>query len=408
MQRPRPRNFSIALIVFVLTPYGEVATVTGAPMDLDELLQPPLQPPHEPPHEPPHAGPRSAASPASVGGSPFSLVSARLRERLCEALRARVPSLEVTARLHPLMPRLLADGAVCIPLWTAGRISDDADLRSDRGLADLARALGDPTIEAEAEAEFRRRLASDPIAHQMVGEATRLRAVASDEALRELSPGEVPPIFALLPTVFTIDQLRLAAAPMALAAGTELERSSNFRRRVNEFIEQGVLGDCGEAVGAAHRGRPPRLYRFDAAGWEEWLHRRSQGHRPDDDGVRYDMAPREDRIAEFAEPEPRIEPSFPPSAPPMGRSDDAVYSRSEEPNRMDRSPRMPVRHRRQEINWVGRHGEAPREPRVDELERQVERLSGEVQAGREQMSELMRMLGAELRARRSGDEEPRR
>jgi hypothetical protein len=400
MQSPRPRNISIALIVFVLTPYGEVTTVTAAPVDLDELLQSQ--------HKPPHGGPRSVASPVPAGASPFSHFSARLRERLCDTLRARVPSLEVTARLHPLMPRLLADGAVCIPLWTAGRISDDADLRSDRGLAELARAIGDPTIEADAEAEFRRRLASDPIAHQMVGESTRLRAVASDEALRQISPDEVPPIFALLPGVFTIDQLRLAAAPMALAAGTELERSSNFRRRVNEFIEQGVLADCGEAVGAAHRGRPPRLYRFDAAGWEEWLHRRSLGHRPDDDGVREDMAPREDRVTEYRERMPRIEPSFPPSAPPMGRPDDAIYSRSEEPNRPDLHRRRLARQVRYELPWSEREGVRPREPRVDELERQVERLSGEVQAGREQMSELLRMLGAELRARRSGDEEPRR
>ena len=403
MQRPRPRNFSIALIVFVLTPHGEVATVVGAPMDLDELLK--AQ--HESQRESPHGGPRPLASPPSVGGSPFPLFSARLRDALCDALRARVPSLEVTTRLHPLMPRFLADGAICIPLWTAGRISDAVGLRPDRGLADLARAIGDPTIEAEAEAEFRRRLASDPIAHQMVGEATRLRAVASDEAQRALPPGEVPPIFALLPTVFTIDQLRLAAAPMAMAAGAELERSSNFRRRVTDFIESGVLADCGEAAGATHRGRPPRLYRFDAAGWEEWIHRRSQAHRLEEDGVRFDMAAREDRIAEFAPQEPGIEPSFPPSALSVERSDDAIYSRGE-PNQPDRSRRMLARQLRYEINWAGREGVRPREPRVEELERQVERLSGEVQAGREQMSELMRMLGAELRARRSGDEESRR
>jgi len=387
MQSPRPRNISIALIVFVLTPSGDVDTIAVAPTDLDDLLE------------------RSSAAQGSVAVT-SSLGGGRLSDQLRDAIRSRLPSVVLPARMRPLTPRILRDGAICIPLWTTGRPVDAGAVGSDGGLANLSRAIGDPTLTSEAKTEFRRMLASDPMAHQMVGEATRARALAADEALREPSPDEVPPIFALLPMVFTIDQLRVAASQLVVAAGSEIERPSNFRRRVSEFIESGVVVDCGDAVGASHRGRPPRLYRFDPAGWQEWLFRRSQPHRSDDASIRSDQVFREVGIAEFIRPERRDLPS--PSTDPRVSRDDAPYGWPSELNPPARASAKGSPPTSRKLLEVARRDESPREPRVDELERQVERLSGEVQAGREQMSELLRMLGAELRARRSGDEEPRR
>jgi hypothetical protein len=109
----------------------------------------------------------------------------------------------------------------------------------------------------------------------MLGEGARLRALAMDELARESMADELPPIFALLPEVFTIEHLRSAISQVAHRPELEAESSSNFRRRIMEFLKYGVLVEVGDVDVTRQKGRPAMRYRFAAHAWRRWLSTRS-------------------------------------------------------------------------------------------------------------------------------------
>jgi hypothetical protein len=265
-------RLSFALVVFVLSPDGELDTIGGEPVSARELGMV-------------HGG----ASAGDVG-------AALLRGTPWEPVRG-----VTTARLRPLMPRVGRRGEVVVPMWTSGRFPAGGvwDLSSrfggplhGRALERLAELLGDPSLVSEAQVEFRRALASDPLSHQMVGEGVRLRGLALD-GLEEIRAQEIraqemsargmvgfapsdgrpplPPLLALLPAEFTIEQLRVAVRRVARIDEEELESASNFRRRIAEFVEARVLVEVGDVEDAKQKGRPAKLYRFDAERWHGWL-----------------------------------------------------------------------------------------------------------------------------------------
>lgn len=250
-----PLRFSYAIVVFVLTPDGRTETVGGQIEASNEL-----------------------AAAAAKG---------RALPRLIEdEARRFLPRGAMRTRVRPLMPRFSDPTTVLLPLWTFGRIDADwrAAERGDSGgiedlrfgaIERLAARIGDLSLVAEAGAEFRRALLSDPMTHQMIPDAARLRALARDESDRDGAHDELPPIFAMLPDLFTIEELRGALRCLGHAVDDGVESSSNFRRRVAEFLEQGVLVDAGEVGDWQQKGRPPRLYRFVHPRWLHWLRRRA-------------------------------------------------------------------------------------------------------------------------------------
>lgn len=149
--------------------------------------------------------------------------------------------------------------------------------------------MADETLESEAESEFRRALAADPMANRMIGDDSRMRSLALDELARGAIRGELPPVLAMLPECFTIDDLRMALARISRTPPEEVESSSNFRRRLHELVGMKVLRPVGVPgqpwvrAGAAvdedgsRPGRKPQLYTFDAGRWREWLLERAGG-----------------------------------------------------------------------------------------------------------------------------------
>ena len=245
---PEP-TASFALIVFVLLPDGRVATIGGGQLRAGRLR----------------------------GLSQREFADMLRRDRAWE-----LPPDTMTSRLHPLMPRLTRDGVVQ-PLWATGRITQEytghldraLSLRHDLGaLERLADELRDPSLVEEAIADLRRALAADLVTNQVTGESVRLRALAAQESRARSDGGELPLLMSLLPRTFTIDQLREAATGAVGLASDEAETSSNFRRRVTELVEAGVLREVGEVALVEKRGRPPMLYTFDRERWSEWVFRR--------------------------------------------------------------------------------------------------------------------------------------
>ena len=265
-------RISVALIVFVLSPEGELDTVGGDPVPARML------------------GFGDRRAPAG------DLEAALLRAMPWEGLRGVVAS-----RLRPLTPRLLRHGEMVMPMWASGCLPPggvealppgrSGDVYR-RALERLSLHLDDASIVAEAHAELRRALASDPVSHQMVGEGVRLRGLALDglDELRlrdraAIDSGEapygayprprvrapLPPLLALLPSEFTIEQLRAAVRRVARLDEEELESASNFRRRIAELLEARVLVEVGDVEDAKQKGRPAKLYRFDAESWSGWL-----------------------------------------------------------------------------------------------------------------------------------------
>ncbi len=255
MNRSEPAlSLSLSLIVFVVTPDDEggarVGTIGG------EIV-----------------------SPRGLDG--FDPRSQTLSDYVTRAMRWNLPPGTVTSRIRPLMPRLSSPTSVLLPLWTTGRIADfDSSEALPSGgrlnaLERLAETLRDSTLVTEANSEFRRALAADPLSHQMLGEGARLRALAMDELARESMADELPPIFALLPEVFTIEHLRSAISQVAHRPELEAESSSNFRRRIMEFLKYGVLVEVGDFDVTRQKGRPAMRYRFAAHAWRRWLSTRS-------------------------------------------------------------------------------------------------------------------------------------
>jgi predicted ArsR family transcriptional regulator len=90
-------------------------------------------------------------------------------------------------------------------------------------------------------------------------------------------------VIALLPETFTLNELQQAIATTLGIHADEMESSSNFRRRLQEFVHRGVLQETSaprDAATVERAGRPPRHYRFDPVGWQRWLHEhRARGSR---------------------------------------------------------------------------------------------------------------------------------
>ena len=254
-----PTRLSFALVIFVLAPGGHIATIGG--QELTEGHVAPL----------PGRG-------------------AGLADMVRNHMERVLPPDTITSRLRPLMPRLRGDGVVVLPLWATGRLPSVEVWRATLGriadrpfdaLGRLADQLHDPSLVTEAHSEFRRALASDPVSHQLMSEGGRLRALAMDEldaaSARELG---IPPVFGLLPDRFTIEHLQLAVTQAARLHEGDIQKSSNFRRRLVEFIDFGVLERTEGVVPTDAKGRPPQLYRFNRERWMAWLLARRGDHEP--------------------------------------------------------------------------------------------------------------------------------
>ena len=337
---PQP-SLSVALVIFVLTPEGRVETLGG-----EELTS-------------------GRMAPVRSGGLDLSQIIRREMESV-------LPVGTVTSRIRPLMPRLRGNGAVTLPLWATGRVPEAVfraggvgELRGLRfgALERLALSLRDDSLVTEARSEFRRALAADPVSHQLMGDATRLRALAVDELAREsLSGDEMPPIFGLLPTMFTLDELHMAVNEAAHLRPGEVEKSTNFRRRLVDLVRDHVLTEVGERVGPEQRGRPAKLYSFSMDGWRIWL---SRQHRAMDvraesvmsremssyrtvrsmrNAMPESRAPEMDRIAAYSIDPSVVGPVAPGSREPEGpvraARKEAPSSASDEQSRVDRLESM--------------------------------------------------------------------
>ena len=254
-----PTRLSFALVIFVLAPGGHIATIGG--QELTEGHVAPL----------PGRG-------------------AGLADMVRNHMERVLPPDTITSRLRPLMPRLRGDGVVVLPLWATGRLPSVEVWRATLGriadrpfdaLGRLADQLHDPSLVTEAHSEFRRALASDPVSHQLMSEGGRLRALAMDEldaaSARELG---IPPVFGLLPDRFTIEHLQLAVTQAARLHEGDIQKSSNFRRRLVEFIDFGVLERTEGVVPTDAKGRPPQLFRFNRERWMAWLLARRGDQEP--------------------------------------------------------------------------------------------------------------------------------
>lgn len=268
-----PLQISFALVVFVLTPEGKVATIGGQELTDGHVA----------------ALPRRGQSIAGV---------------IRESVEQLLPPGTITSRIRPLMPRLRRDGMVVLPLWATGRLPEGehltalvarAEFRPFDALGRLADQLNDHTLVDEAHSEFRRALASDPVSHQLMSEGGRLRALAMDELdlIRNREDG-IPPVFGLLPKRFTIEQLQLAVRQAARLLPEDIQKSSNFRRRLVELTELGVLERTYDTAPTDARGRPPQFYRFNSERWIEWLQaRRHEG------GLGHGRRPASEAMADF-------------------------------------------------------------------------------------------------------------
>ena len=251
-----PTRLSFALVIFVLAPGGRIATIGGQEGHV----------------------------------APLPGRGAGLADMVRNHMERVLPPDTITSRLRPLMPRLRGDGFVVLPLWATGRLPSAEVWRATLGriadrpfdaLGRLADQLHDQGLVAEAHSEFRRALASDPVSHQLMSEGGRLRALAMDEldaaSARELG---IPPVFGLLPDRFTIEHLQLAVTQAARLHEGDIQKSSNFRRRLVEFIDFGVLERTEGVVPTDAKGRPPQLYRFNRERWMAWLLARRGDHEP--------------------------------------------------------------------------------------------------------------------------------
>ncbi len=254
-----PTRLSFALVIFVLAPGGHIATIGGQELTEGHV-------------------------------APLSGRGAGLADMVRNHMERVLPPDTITSRLRPLMPRLRGDGVVVLPLWATGRLPSVEVWRATLGriadrpfdaLGRLADQLHDPSLVTEAHSEFRRALASDPVSHQLMSEGGRLRALAMDEldaaSARELG---IPPVFGLLPDRFTIEHLQLAVTQAARLHEGDIQKSSNFRRRLVEFIDFGVLERTEGVVPTDAKGRPPQLYRFNRERWMAWLLARRGDHEP--------------------------------------------------------------------------------------------------------------------------------
>lgn len=268
---PAPR-ISLSLIVFVFTADDRLETVGGRIVEFHHF--PSLTRGREPSNEVPNS--TDANEP--------------IRRMLLDSL----PSGTLPSRIYPLMPRVRDDASVFLPYWAAGRLNAStargrAEAHGDSlqldALERLARLVRDDSLVHEARSEFRRAVAMDPVSMRLISDTARAGIVATAESERrrdrdcdrggDSEQSEYPPLFALLPEQFTIDELHRAILRAAQLSGEEFESSNNFRRRLKELLDTEVLVDLGQAGDEGSKGRAPRLYRFDKRNWRVWIERNS-------------------------------------------------------------------------------------------------------------------------------------
>lgn len=214
---------------------------------------------------------------------------------LTEVLARHLRGIEITSRIHPLLPRPMRGGRLAIPVWAMARAiparmhgADPAALARMRGRASdldlahplhaldrLGEELDDPGFGRQVMSAIRAALATDPFAQRVVGDEVRLSALSKDR----LSDGEhpragLPAVVAILPESFTLGELQQAIAATLDLPPHAMESGSSFRRRIQEFVHRRVLRETTAArePGEADRvGRPPRRYVFDPDAWRLWL-----------------------------------------------------------------------------------------------------------------------------------------
>jgi hypothetical protein len=433
-----------ALVIFLLTPEGDIVTVGGVRIRVQDLmLHTGLAGRGE------RGGDRDAIERAVPDSEPeFARVIRR-------ATLAELPEGTNITSIRALIPRMFSLDRVVIPLWATGSVPRHAletllaHARPNAGaLERLSRELRDPSLVAEANRAFRQALAADPMVHQLVGDATRLRALSAEVIERASRPLERPLIASMLPELFTIDQLRFAVSQIAVAAGREVESSSNFRRRLSDLMECGVLVDAGESHEVEQRGRPPRLYRFELARWAGWLAQKAVGDLAEDRAELVQRSPRRKRdepdaakrlIATKSDLEPStgertreelilarlLSLSQQPRKARYARRAQSIdfdefaaeelaadgMSAARSPSMERAASEFPVRSPDRSldpslaaVSGTAPAGEgaqqAPASARIEQLEQLVSRLSNDVETGRAETNRLLRLVEEQLRARR--------
>lgn len=202
---------------------------------------------------------------------------------IAQVLAPHLGSARLTSRVHPMLPRMTRFGQLGIPVWAiarAPRFEETADPHF--ALDALGGELGDGRFAAHVMSTVRAALATEPFAQRIVGDDLRMLALKEDR-LSSDPTGDRPTVIALLPETFTLNELQQAIAATLGIHPDEMESSSNFRRRLQEFVHRGVLQEAPsprEAAPAERAGRPPRHYRFDPEEWRRWLREhRSRGSR---------------------------------------------------------------------------------------------------------------------------------
>jgi hypothetical protein len=433
-----------ALVIFLLTPEGDIVTVGGVRIRVQDLML--------------HAG---LAGRGERGGDRDAIERAvsdsepEFARVIRRATLAELPEGTNITSIRALVPRMFSLDRVVIPLWATGSVPRHAletllaHARPNAGaLERLSRELRDPSLVAEANRAFRQALAADPMVHQLVGDATRLRALSAEVIERASRPLERPLIASMLPELFTIDQLRFAVSQIAVAAGREVESSSNFRRRLSDLMECGVLVDAGESHEVEQRGRPPRLYRFELARWAGWLAQKAVGDLAEDRAELVQRSPRRKRdepdaakrlIATKSDLEPStgertreelilarlLSLSQQPRKARYARRAQSIdfdefaaeelaadgMSAARSPSMERAASEFPVRSPDRSldpslaaVSGTAPAGEgaqqAPASARIEQLEQLVSRLSNDVETGRAETNRLLRLVEEQLRARR--------
>jgi hypothetical protein len=433
-----------ALVIFLLTPEGDIVTVGGVRIRVQDLML--------------HAG---LAGRGERGGDRDAIERAvsdsepEFARVIRRATLAELPEGTNITSIRALIPRMFSLDRVVIPLWATGSVPRHAletllaHARPNAGaLERLSRELRDPSLVAEANRAFRQALAADPMVHQLVGDATRLRALSAEVIERASRPLERPLIASMLPELFTIDQLRFAVSQIAVAAGREVESSSNFRRRLSDLMECGVLVDAGESHEVEQRGRPPRLYRFELARWAGWLAQKAVGDLAEDRAELVQRSPRRKRdepdtakrlIATKSDLEPStgertreelilarlLSLSQQPRKARYARRAQSIdfdefaaeelaadgMSAARSPSMERAASEFPVRSPDRSldpslaaVSGTAPAGEgaqqAPASARIEQLEQLVSRLSNDVETGRAETNRLLRLVEEQLRARR--------
>ncbi len=169
--------------------------------------------------------------------SSFSDPSAWITEILAPALGAA----RLTSRVHPLLPRMTHSGRLAIPVWATARADGTAQhIDAPEALHELAGELGDSRFASHVMATVRAALATEPFAQRIVGDELRMLALKEDRLSTD-PMSDRPTVIALLPETFTLNELQQAIATTLGIHADEMESSSNFRRRLQEFVHRGVL-----------------------------------------------------------------------------------------------------------------------------------------------------------------------